>query len=34
MFCHDDYLLVRHSGALDQPFVIFDKETLKPAENE
>ena len=32
MFCHKDMLLVRHEGASNEPFVAFDKETLKPVE--
>ena len=34
MFCHKDLLLVRHQGAPDEPFVAFDKETLKPVEGQ
>ena len=34
MFCHNDMLLVRHQGAPDEPFVAFDKETLKPVEGQ
>ena len=33
MVMHDGKLLVRHSGLKDEPFTIFDKNTLKPAEN-
>ena len=32
MVVHDGKLLVRHEGLTDTPFVIFDKETLKPVE--
>ena len=34
MLCHKGLLLVRHREAPDVPFVIFSKETLKPAEGE
>ena len=34
MFCHQELLLVRHKGAEDKPFVAFDKETLKPVEDD
>ena len=34
MLCHKGMLLVRHREAPDVPFVIFDKQTLKPAEGE
>ena len=34
MFCHKDMLLVRHEGAPNEPFVAFDKETLKPIEGQ
>ena len=33
MVMHDGKLLVRHSGLKDAPFIIFDKDTLKPAVN-
>ena len=33
MVMHDGRLLVRHAGLKDQPFIVYDKDTLKPAEN-
>ena len=32
MVVHNGKLLVRHSGIKDQPFVEYDKDTLKPVE--
>ena len=32
MVIHDGKLLLRHSGLTDEPFIILDKDTLKPAE--
>ena len=32
MVIHDDKLLVRHDGVKDQPFVLYDKNTLKPVQ--
>jgi len=33
MMSHNGLLLVRHRDAPDAPFVIFDKQTLRPAES-
>lgn len=32
MVIHDGKLLVRHDGLKDEPFVVFDKTTMKPVE--
>lgn len=32
MFCHKDLLLARYKEAEDKPFVIINKDTLKPAD--
>ena len=32
MVIHNGKLLVRHAGLKDQPFVVYDKDSLKPIE--
>lgn len=34
MFCHKNLLLARYKEAHDKPFVIIDKQTLKPVDEQ